>query len=87
MTQDLDQNFFISWFTNPSTVIFQKAEKNSKKNYPPTQNIICFVDVLGGGGGGGFCLRILRVSLLKVIFLCENYEIFKDLIQTVGLLY
>ena len=30
----------------------------------------------------------LRVTLVKVIVLLqENYEIFKDLIQTVGLLY
>ena len=44
----LGQNFFISWFTNPPTVIFQKVEKkNSKKCfifYPPTLNIISFVE-------------------------------------------
>ena len=27
----LDQNCFISWFTNPHTVIFQIVEKNSSK--------------------------------------------------------
>ena len=43
----LGQNFFISQFTNPPTVIFLKVEK--KFNflflfYPPTLNIICFVE-------------------------------------------
>ena len=54
--------------------------------YPPTVNIICFVD---------------KNKMFLRFFLCnfvgdtvqsdcpmqENYEIFKDLIQTVGLLY
>ena len=54
--------------------------------YPPTLNIICFVE---------------KKNIFLRVFLCifegdtvksdcpmqENYEIFKDLIQTVGLLY
>ena len=47
---NLGQNFFISWFTNPPTVIFRKVGK--KYNlfskifclfYPPTLNIIGLV--------------------------------------------
>ena len=45
----LGQNFFITRFTNPPTVIFQKLEKKiiSKiiyLSYPPALNIICFVE-------------------------------------------
>ena len=46
----LGQNFFISWFTNPPTVIFRKVGKKKLilKNfflfYPPTLSIICFVE-------------------------------------------
>ena len=47
----LGQNFFISWFTNPPTVILRKVGKKkiliSKifiLFYPPTLNIICFVE-------------------------------------------
>ena len=41
--------FFISWFTNPPTVIFRKVEKNIFSKivfifYPQAQNIICFVE-------------------------------------------
>ena len=43
---ELGQNFFISWFTNPPTAIFQKEEKNIISKiiflfYPPILNIIC----------------------------------------------
>ena len=43
----LRPEFFISWFTNPPTVIFRKVEKKliSKSifiSYLPTLNIICF---------------------------------------------
>ena len=45
----LGQNFFISCFTNPPTVIFRKVEKKKLISnfflfYPPTLNIICFVE-------------------------------------------
>ena len=45
----LGQNFIISWFTNPPTVIFQKEEKKSILKiiflfYQPTPNINCFFE-------------------------------------------
>ena len=45
---NLGQIFFISWFTNHPTVIFQKVEKEILNFfflfYPPALNIICFVE-------------------------------------------
>ena len=51
LDNDKARLFFIRWFTNPPTVIFRKVEKNSNLIskivflfYPPTLNIICFVE-------------------------------------------
>ena len=57
--------------TLPPTLIFLKVEKKISKIiflfYPPTLNIICFVDK--NHIFLRFCLCILRVTLLKVIVL------------------
>ena len=54
--------------------------------YLPTLNIICFIeknDIFLR-----FCLCIFESDTVKSDCpMQENYEIFKDLIQTVGLLY
>ena len=61
--------FFISRFTNPPTVIFQKVEKIISKIIflfdPPTINIICLAKTTFLGS---VCV-FLRVTLLKVIVL------------------
>ena len=72
----LGQNFFISWFTNPPTVIFRKVETKIISIffyifYPPTLNIICKVE---------------KNSIFFKFCLCI-FEIYNDLIQTVGLPY
>ena len=85
----LGQNFFISWFTNPPTVIFQKVKKknNFKKFFflfIRLLDIICFVEFFFLK----FCLCTFEDEFVKSDCpMQENYEIFKDLIQTVGLLY
>ena len=54
--------------------------------YPPTLNIICFVE--NNNIFLRFCLRIFESDTVKSDCpMQENYEILKDLIQTVGLLY
>ena len=86
----LGQNFSISCFTDTPTVIFLKV---GKIKYffifiLATLNIIFFVEK-SIYFWGSVCV-FLRVALLKVIVLPRllgNYEIFKDLILTAGLLY
>ena len=88
----LGQNFFISWFTNPPTVIFRKEEKNKKIK---KSNIIFYIlstdsnfQLLRWKKKLRFCLCIFESDTVKSDSpMQENYEIFKDLIQTVGLLY
>ena len=68
------QNFFISWFTNPATVIFRKVEIKKLISkiififYPLTLNIVCFVEIFFIYFWGSVCV-FLRVTLLKVIVL------------------
>ena len=82
--------FFSSRLTNPPTVIFQKVEKKSKiiffKFYPLTLNIVCIVEK--NNMFSRFCLCIFESDTVKSDCpMQENYEIFKDFSQTVGLLY
>ena len=53
-------------------MIFQKVEKmiNLKKNYPPTLNIICFVEK--NNIFLRFCLCIFESDTVKVIVLCRK---------------
>ena len=54
--------------------------------YRPTLNIICFIEK--NHIFLRFCLCIFeRATVKSDCPIKENYEIFKDLIQTVGLLY
>ena len=74
---------------NPPTIIFQKGEKKNSKIiflfYPPTLNTICFLEK--NNTFLRFCLCIFESDTVKKDCpMQENYEIFKDLIQTVGLL-
>ena len=69
---------------NPLNVIFWKVEKMSKFFciLPATLNIICFVE--NNNIFLRFCLCIFESDTVKSDCpLQENYEIFKDLIQTV----
>ena len=80
----LGQNFL---FVDLRTVNFQNVEKNLKHFslfYPRTLNIICFVEKIFLR----FCLCIFENDAVKSDCpMQENYDIFKDLIKTVGLLY
>ena len=69
-------------------VIFRKVEKKFKiiLFYRPTLNIICFFEK--NNIFLRFCLCIFESDTVKTDCpMQENYEILKDLIQTVGLLY
>ena len=75
---------------NPPTEIFRKVEKNNSKLmflfYPLTLNIICFVET--NKIFLSFYLCIFESDTVESdCSMQENYEIFKDLIHTVGLLY
>ena len=83
----------MSWFTNHPTVILGKVEKKLNflnyffSFYPPTVNIICFEEKIKIYFSGSVCV-FLKVTLLKKIVLSRflaKCELFKDLIQTVGL--
>ena len=91
---DFGQNFFISWFSNLPTVIFQKVEK---------KNLVSkiFFFILSTDSIYylfrwkkiflRFCLCIFESDTVKcdypVQIFWENDKLFKDLIQTVGLPY
>ena len=74
---------------NPPTVIFPEIRKKNSEIvlfYPPTLNIICFVEK--NNIFLRFCLCIFESATVKSDCpMQENCEKFKDLIQTVGLLY
>ena len=75
----LGQNFFISWFTNPPTVIFWKVEKKLIPNFFFYYFIglleILFVSLKKILYFWGSVCVFLRVTLLKVIALSI---LFKD---------
>ena len=79
--------FFYLLIYEPSYCNFPESRKKSIfLFYPPTLNVICFVEknyiFLR------FCLCIFESDTVKSDCpMQENYEIFKDLKQTVGLLY
>ena len=72
----LRPDFFISWFTIPTSVIFRIVEKKKSKInflfYLPTLNIICFIEKIKFFWVS-FCV-FLRVTLLKVIVLSRFFR-------------
>ena len=74
--EHLGQNFFISWFTNPPIVIFCKVEKKLISKiififYPPTLNIICFVEK--NNIFLRFCLRIFESDTVIKWLSCPDF--------------
>ena len=81
----------VDLITKPPSVIFRKVEKKIISKiilfYPPTLNIICFVEKFFKFLR--FCLCIFESDTVEnnCPSYAGKYEISKDLIQTVSLLY